>query len=277
MLKRLLIAAGLWLAASAPGWSQSGQLGANQIWGNPTAGGKPGQPSNVGSFLTPGTGVTISGTPKAIIGLANQITAAGPVGSATQTPVLTYNAQGQLTVVSLATIAPPFSAVTGSAVCSQLPALTGNVTTAAGSCATSIAAGAVTFADLASAALATAAQYIAGAANTIVPASVIYTAETTTTFGATTTFDFSTFINTAVTLTGNITTMSVANVTAGKAGTITFIQDATGSRTTVWNSNFKFAGGVTPTLSTAANAVDVLSYSCRSATFCVASLIKAVQ
>jgi hypothetical protein len=126
-------------------------------------------------------------------------------------------------------------------------------------------------------ALATAAQYIAGTVTNPIPPSVIYTSETTTTFGATTTFDFSTFINTAVTLTGNITTMSVANVTAGKAGTITFVQDATGSRTTVFNTVFKFPGGNVPALSTAANAVDVLSYSCRSAAFCVASLLKGVQ
>lgn len=136
------------------------------------------------------------------------------------------------------------------------------------------ATGLVTYADLASAALATAAQFIAGTANTVVPASVMYTAETTTTFGATTTFDFSTFIDTAVTLTGNITTMTLTNIKAGQAGTIAFIQDGTGGRTTVWNSNFKFAGGVTPSLTTATpNAVDVLSYSCRSATFCVASLL----
>ncbi|MCC8963786.1 hypothetical protein H8A95_16060 [Bradyrhizobium sp. Pear76] len=139
------------------------------------------------------------------------------------------------------------------------------------------ATGLVGYSAMASGALATQAQYFSAAANTLVPTSVIYTSETTTTYGATTTFDFSTFINTAVTLTGNITTMNVANVKAGQAGTITFIQDGTGSRTTVWNSIFKFAGGAQPSLSTAASAVDVLAYSCRSATFCVASLVKQAQ
>ena len=172
---------------------------------------------------------------------------------------------------------PSFAALSGSAACAQLPAWTGSVTTSAGSCATAIASGAVAFSNFASAALATAAQYMSGAANVVIPASVIYTSEVTVTFGATTTFDFSTFINSAVTLTGNITTMSVANVKAGQAGTIAFIQDSTGSRTTVWNSVFKFAGGITPTLSTGANDVDILSYSCRSATFCVASLIANVH
>jgi len=124
---------------------------------------------------------------------------------------------------------------------------------------------------------ATAAQYYAGVvASTPIAPSVIYPTEVAVTFGATTTFDFSTFINASVTLTGNITTMSVANVTAGKAGTVAFIQDGTGGRTTVFNSIFKFSGG-TPSLSSTASAVDVLSYSCRSATFCVATLLKGVQ
>lgn len=130
------------------------------------------------------------------------------------------------------------------------------------------------YADIATAAIATSSEYLAGTSSKLVQAGTIYQAETTTTFGTTTTFDFSTFINTAVTLTGNITTQTLSNVTAGKAGTIAFIQDGTGSRTTVWNSIFKFAGGVTPTLTTTASAVDVLSYSCRSATFCVAFLTK---
>lgn len=153
--------------------------------------------------------------------------------------------------------------------------LTGPVTSVGN--ATTIAAGAVTYANIASGALATAAQYMAGTASTLVASNIAFTSETTTTFGATTTFDFSTFINTAVTLTGNITTQTLSNVKAGQAGTIAFIQDGTGSRTTAWNSTFKFAGGVTPTLSTAAAAIDILAYSCRSSSNCVASLILNVK
>jgi hypothetical protein len=125
---------------------------------------------------------------------------------------------------------------------------------------------------------ASAAQYMAGvSSNTIIPPSIVYQAEVPVTFSATPTFDFSTFLNASITLTGNITTQTLSNVKAGQAGTITFIQDATGGRTTVWNSVFKFAGGTTPTLSTGANKVDVLTYSCRSATFCVASLVADVR
>lgn len=124
---------------------------------------------------------------------------------------------------------------------------------------------------------ATAAEFFNATASKSLQPSVVYTAEVTTTFGSTTTFDFNNFIHTAVTLTGNITTQSVSNARAGKAGVIRFIQDGTGSRTTVWNSAFKFAGGITPTLSTAINAIDVLSYFCSTATYCISSLAKDVK
>lgn len=71
--------------------------------------------------------------------LASTIVAGGPTGSATVSAIITYDAKGRLTTVSSATIAPPFSAVTGSLACSQHPALTGDVTTSAGSCATTLA------------------------------------------------------------------------------------------------------------------------------------------
>jgi hypothetical protein len=137
------------------------------------------------------------------------------------------------------------------------------------------ATGLVHYSDIASGSLATPAQYFAGTASTLPPTSVIYTSEQTTTFGATTSFDFSTFINTRVTLTANITTMNVANVAAGKAGHIVFKQSGAGSFTTVFNSVFKFAGGTAPTLTTgSATAEDVLFYDCTSATECYASLNK---
>ena len=39
-------------------------------------------------------------------------------------------------------------------------------------------------------------------------------------------------------------------------------QDATGTRTVTWNSAFKWSAASAPVLSTAANAVDVLSFFC---------------
>jgi hypothetical protein len=137
--------------------------------------------------------------------------------------------------------------------------------------------GQLVFADITSTEVASTAQYLAGTASKLVQSGTIYTAETTTTFGATTTFDFTTFINTNVTLTGNITTMTLTNIQPGKAGSIRFSQDATGSRTSVFSASFKFASGVVPTLSTAPNAVDILAYNCLFAGFCQASLTKDVK
>jgi hypothetical protein len=217
------------------------------------------------AVISPATNSQMTINTKGTGGLFLQNAAAGPITLSTATSIngaLTY---GGVTLANSVT-------GTGSMVLGTSPSISSLTVTTAFN-----AAGLVTYADVAAAAIANASQYFSGASNVLVPANVIYQAETTTTFGSTTTFDFSTFINTAVTLTGNITTMTLGNVKAGQAGTIAFIQDATGSRTTVWNSIFKFTGGATPTLSAAPNAVDVLSYACRSATFCVASLLNNVR
>lgn len=120
-------------------------------------------------------------------------------------------------------------------------------------------------------------NYYAGTADKVVATGIIYPDEVTVTYGATTTFDFNNFINASVTLTGNITTQTLSNVKAGKAGSIRFIQDGAGSKTTVWNSVFKFPGGTTPTLTTTASAIDVLNYNCITTTYCQASLSKDVK
>lgn len=137
------------------------------------------------------------------------------------------------------------------------------------------------FAGIASGALATAAQYMAGNASTLVTPAIAFTSEVAITFAASQTIDFSTFIDASITLTANMTSMSLSNIKAGQAGVIRFIQDATGGRTiasAVWPSTFKFAnGGTHPTLSTAANAVDALAYQCISSTYCIANLLNNVQ
>ena len=278
--------------------------------------------ANFTSSLVAGTGITITGTTTATISLTDQLVAGGPIGSGTVTPVITYNAQGQLTVVSQATITPPFSAVTGTAAVTQggtgltggtsggvlyfsgastlasSAALAANqimIGGGAGAAPTTFACATTTtvvhggtpptcsqivFGDLNSSLIATAANYYAGLCGScLIPTTVIYPSEVTITYGATTTVDFSTLINGVVTLTGNITTLTLSNVQAGKAGQIRLIQDATGSRT--WpaggNTILKYAGGTLPALSTTANAIDVLTYSCSTATFCVASLLKDVR
>jgi hypothetical protein len=69
-----------------------------------------------------------------------------------------------------------------------------------------------------------------------------------------------------VTLGGNRTLGAPTNVVAGQSGVIRVVQDGTGSRTLAFNSVFKFPGGTAPTLTTTANAVDLLAYHCESTT-----------
>jgi hypothetical protein len=64
----------------------------------------------------------------------------------------------------------------------------------------------------------------------------------------------------SVTLTGNVSSMTVTNPKLGQVLTIEFIQDATGGRTYVWPSNFKFAGGAAPAASTTANWSDSVTF-----------------
>jgi len=72
--------------------------------------------------------------------------------------------------------------------------------------------------------------------------------------------------NYSVTLAGNRTLANPTNTVAGQSGSIFITQDGTGSRTLAMGSNFKFAGGTAPTLSTAAASVDRLDYVVAAAT-----------
>lgn len=63
-----------------------------------------------------------------------------------------------------------------------------------------------------------------------------------------------------LTLAGNRTLANPINLVAGQGGSITIRQDETGNRTLAFAPCWKWPHGVTPTLSTAANAVDKLVY-----------------
>jgi len=52
----------------------------------------------------------------------------------------------------------------------------------------------------------------------------------------------------------------------GQSGSIFIVQDGTGSRTLSFGSQYDFAGGTAPTLSTGANAVDRIDYVVRTTT-----------
>jgi hypothetical protein len=100
---------------------------------------------------------------------------------------------------------------------------------------------------------------------------------TALTDGATITPNMNNANNFSVTLGGNRTLANPTNLTAGQSGVIVITQDATGSRTLAYGSNFKFPGGTAPTLTTTASAVDVLAYYVESATRITARLVADVK
>ena len=70
--------------------------------------------------------------------------------------------------------------------------------------------------------------------------------------------------NFTLTLAGNRAIANPVNPIPGQSGTIYIIQDSTGSRTLTWGNLWRFQGNTAPTLSTAANSVDMLVYSVRT-------------
>jgi len=89
---------------------------------------------------------------------------------------------------------------------------------------------------------------------------------TALTSGATITMDMDNNNFYSVTLDTNATFANPTNTTAGQAGSIFITQDGTGSRTASWGTNWKFAGGTAPTLTTTAAGVDRIDYVVKSAT-----------
>jgi hypothetical protein len=72
--------------------------------------------------------------------------------------------------------------------------------------------------------------------------------------------DFSNYQNFRYNMVGNITLNNPSNHIEGQSGFIIFKQDATGGRTVSLGSYFKTAGGAGLTLSTGANAIDMVPY-----------------
>ena len=85
--------------------------------------------------------------------------------------------------------------------------------------------------------------------------------------------DMSVGNNFSVTLGGNRTLGNPTNLTAGQSGVIFITQDGTGSRTLAYSSYWDFPSQTAPTLTTTANAVDVIVYTVRSSTSIAAQAI----
>jgi len=140
------------------------------------------------------------------------------------------------------------------------------------------AAGVTGLGTIATFAETTAAQYRANTAAKALSTDKVWSAAdyVTLTDAVTIAVDMSTFLNAKVTLAGNRTLGAPTNVKNGQTGVIEIIQDATGGRTLAYHADWLFAGGVDPTLSTAANAKDLLFYQTLSNGKTYATLTKAV-
>ena len=79
------------------------------------------------------------------------------------------------------------------------------------------------------------------------------------------TLDFAGSQNFVLTFTGNVTLANPSTEVVGQAGIIVCIQDGTGSRTLSLGTDYETAAGGGITLSTAANAVDVIPYFVKAA------------
>jgi hypothetical protein len=91
-------------------------------------------------------------------------------------------------------------------------------------------------------------------------------------FSGTITLDLSEGFNFAIVLTANSVMGNPVNSKPGQSGAIYLTQDATGSRTMTFGTAWYWPLGVAPTLSTAANAVDMITYKVRSPTVIVGTL-----
>lgn len=136
----------------------------------------------------------------------------------------------------------------------------------------------VLYANMAAAALATAAEYRSNTASKLLPVASVWSAaaEVALTDAATIVVDFSTFINGSVTLAGNRALGNPTNEKVGQSGYIRITQDATGTRTLSYGTDWEFAGGVAPVLSTAIGAQDLLFYQILAVDRIYGSLVKAI-
>ena len=125
---------------------------------------------------------------------------------------------------------------------------------------------------------ATSGEFLANTADRILTTDIVYTsaAEVTLTDAATITVDMNTFINAVVTLAGNRALGNPTNEKPGQSGHIRIVQDGTGTRTLTYGTDWEFAGGVAPTLSTPAASEDLLFYKVIAANRVFASLVQAI-
>lgn len=121
---------------------------------------------------------------------------------------------------------------------------------------------------------ASAANWRQNVANKLLNPNAVWSAmsEVTLTDAANVAWDMSLGFDFILTPTANRVMDNPTNTKVGQKGRLIIQQDGTGGRTLTWGSNFKFANGTAPTLSSSANAVDILYYDVRSSSYIIISL-----
>lgn len=134
----------------------------------------------------------------------------------------------------------------------------GDVEKSAGSATLTIANLAVTFAKLATAAVATAAEFMSNTASKLLSAQAVWSAANfvTVAYSSSVSLDFNTFINVRITMTGAMTLANPTNVKPGQTGSI-LLTNASGFALTM-GTNWKSVGAIAPNLVAGVNRLDYL-------------------
>lgn len=101
------------------------------------------------------------------------------------------------------------------------------------------------------------------------------TAKNTVSYSSTPTFDLSLGSQQQITLTGDVSSSSISNISAGQRVTFKIIQDATGGRAFTWPT--EVLGGMTIDAATPANAVCIQEFECFDGTNLEACNVGAIR
>lgn len=131
-----------------------------------------------------------------------------------------------------------------------------------------VADGLLTYAKLATAAIATVAEWRSNTTSKLLTPNTVWSAmaEVALTDAATIAVDLATGFDFTVTIAGNRTLGNFTNVIPGQRGRIRVVQDGTGGRTLAKNTNHKTAGGAALAIASAASAETFVYYDCVSST-----------
>lgn len=155
----------------------------------------------------------------------------------------------------------------------------GTVTSIAQGAGMTFSSNPITTTGTISADIATSANFLQDTANKLLDPSGVWTSAIPFTLTDTTSIaiDLSAGINFQVTLAGNRSLNNPTNIKTGQTGVVWITQDGSGNRTLSYSSNWKFAGGTQPVLSTSPGFVDLLVYSVKASNFIYGTLVKGIR